>query len=259
MASPDDRNVFMEFSHVPGEVQGGLDAAPNLTQREFVDMLDIAFTAEGGNQVYHPRTLTLSVTSRDNRFRDQIRNRDRRCVISGDVIPERVIARGVWTGFEAAHVFPLTLNQLFNSFGYNDLLTHNIPPGVNSQNGILLRSDIHRYWDSYSLAINPDNGYGIQSFSEQTWQYHGRVLHPACRQQDSPFVLDPLLRWHFEQAVLPNMRFDFPPGTDMMGEIRAAPRAAERMEAELFTRLYGRHEEQPLEHDRTSQALTFSC
>ena len=40
-------------------------------------------------------------------------------------------------------------------------------------------------------------------------------------------------------AAEPTFEFDFPPGTDMMGEIRAAPRAAERMEAELFTRLYG--------------------
>jgi hypothetical protein len=72
-------------------------------------------------------------------------------------------------------------------------------------------------------------------------------------------VIDPLLRWHFEQAVLFNMRgestfeFDFPPGTDMMGEIRAAPRAAERMEAELFTRLYGWQKEQSLEHDRAGE------
>ena len=40
------------------------------------------------NKVYHPWTLTL-------RFRDQIRNRDRWCVISGDVIPERVITPGL--------------------------------------------------------------------------------------------------------------------------------------------------------------------
>ena len=112
----------------------------------------------------------------------------------------------------------------------NNLLTHTILPGVNSpQNHILLRSDIHQYWGSYSPAVYPDNGYIIQSFSEQTWQYHGRVLHPACRQQDSPFVLDPLLRWHFEQAVLFNMRgaaeptfeFDFPPGTDIAMSSRA--------------------------------------
>jgi hypothetical protein len=32
---------------------------------------------------------------------------------------------------------------------------------------------------------------------------------------------------------------DFPPGTDMMGEILAGPLSAERMEAELFGRLHG--------------------
>ena len=74
-----------------------------------------------------------------------------------------------------------------------------------------------------------------------TWKFHGKVLG------DTRHVVDALLRWHFEQAVLSKMRaaaedpvfeFDFPPGADMMGEIRAAPRAAERMEAELFARLY---------------------
>lgn len=55
---------------------------------------------------------------------------------------------------------------------------------------------------------------------------------------------DQLLRWHFRQAVLANMRGagepifenDFPPGTDMAGEIRDGPKAAERMEFELFSR-----------------------
>ena len=57
--------------------------------------------------------------------------------------------------------------------------------------------------------------------------------------------LDAFLRWHFEQGVLCNVRgagepvleFDFPPGSNMMGEILNAPKAAERMEFELFTRL----------------------
>lgn len=56
--------------------------------------------------------------------------------------------------------------------------------------------------------------------------------------------VDPLLRWHFRQAVLANMRGagepvfenDFPPGTDMVGEIRDGGKAAERMEFELFSR-----------------------
>ena len=57
--------------------------------------------------------------------------------------------------------------------------------------------------------------------------------------------IDELLRWHFRQAVLTNMRgggepvfeHDFPPGSDMMGHILRGPRAAERMEFELFGRL----------------------
>ncbi len=56
---------------------------------------------------------------------------------------------------------------------------------------------------------------------------------------------DELFRWHFRQAVLTNMRgagepifdFDFPPGTDMIGEICNGPKPAERMEVELFSRL----------------------
>jgi HNH endonuclease len=194
------RNIFIEFSHAPGEVQGGLCAPSDLTKQEFMNMLVVAFMAEGGfearqilgedghkhlsrpvrslnrrlphgryvltplcddvqvqpsDQVYHPRTLSLSATARDNRFRDQIRNRDKRCVISGTDI-----AAGVWTSFEAAQIFQLALDQ-----GYNNLITHNVPPGVNSpQNGILLRSDVHRCWDGYLLAVNPDNGYAVQSF-----------------------------------------------------------------------------------------------
>lgn len=56
--------------------------------------------------------------------------------------------------------------------------------------------------------------------------------------------VDQLLRWHFRQAVLANMRdagvpafeHDFPPGSDMAGEIRGGPMNAERMEFELFGR-----------------------
>jgi hypothetical protein len=54
-----------------------------------------------------------------------------------------------------------------------------------------------------------------------------------------------LLRWHFRQAVLANMRgageprfeHDFPPGSDIVGDILHGPKAAERMEFELFNRL----------------------
>lgn len=38
---------------------------------------------------------------------------------------------------------------------------------------------------------------------------------------------------------VPSFEFDFPPGIDMMAEIREGPAPAERMEAELSGRLYG--------------------
>lgn len=67
------------------------------------------------------------------------------------------------------------------------------------------------------------------------------LLNHPCRPADQ------LLRWHFRQAVLTNMRaagepifeHDFPPGSDMAGQIRLGPKAAERMEFELFDRLSG--------------------
>ena len=35
----------------------------------------------------------------------------------------------------------------------------------------------------------------------------------------------------------PSFEIDFPPGSDMLSEIREGPKAAERMEFELFSRL----------------------
>lgn len=57
--------------------------------------------------------------------------------------------------------------------------------------------------------------------------------------------VDQPLRWHFRQAVLANMRgageprfeHDFPPGSDIVGDILDGPKSAERMEFELFSRL----------------------
>ena len=54
-----------------------------------------------------------------------------------------------------------------------------------------------------------------------------------------------LFRWYFRQAVLANMRgtgepvleHDFPPGSDMIGQILRGPKAAEVMEFHLFSRL----------------------
>ena len=74
----------------------------------------------------------------------------------------------------------------------------------------------------------------------------GRSLDPVCRDPANPHcVSDQLLRWHFRQSVLMNMKgagepifeHDFPPGTDMMTEIREGPYAEERLEMEFASRL----------------------
>jgi hypothetical protein len=76
-------------------------------------------------------------------------------------------------------------------------------------------------------------------------------MNTAGKHLDQQFLehplrpVDELLRWHFRQAVLTNMKgtggpafdTDFPPCSDMMGEIMSGPKAGERMEFELFDRL----------------------
>jgi hypothetical protein len=73
----------------------------------------------------------------------------------------------------------------------------------------------------------------------------------AGKYLDKEFLDDPqrpvdqLLRWHFKQAVLANMRcagepvfeHDFPPGSDIVGDILHGQKPTERMEYELFSRL----------------------
>ena len=74
-----------------------------------------------------------------------------------------------------------------------------------------------------------------------------RRWHCRDRQllQNPARPVDQLLRWHFQQAVHTNMReadesvFEcyFPPDSHVVGEIISSPRAAERMEFELFSRV----------------------
>ncbi|KAF8448330.1 hypothetical protein BGX38DRAFT_1189639 [Terfezia claveryi] len=54
------------------------------------------------------------MTGREGSFCDRIRARDGRCVISG-VVNRRAPHR--WTMFEAAHIFPLQKEDLWNLLG----------------------------------------------------------------------------------------------------------------------------------------------
>lgn len=90
-------------------------------------------------------------------FIESVRARDGRCVVS-----KANNARAVgddWTGFDAAHIFPLAYEQYWNENDYGRWITIDPPQGgrINSvQNGILLRSHLHKEFDQYTFSINPD-------------------------------------------------------------------------------------------------------
>ncbi|OCK96716.1 uncharacterized protein K441DRAFT_38750 [Cenococcum geophilum 1.58] len=103
---------------------------------------------------------------------------------------------------------------------------------------------IHQLFDIYDFSINPDDNYKIMFFMPNYCGFAGKHLDQRFLNNPQR-PLDQLLRWHFRQAVLANMRgagepifeHGFPPGSDVVGDILYGPKAAERMEFELFSRL----------------------
>jgi hypothetical protein len=105
------------------------------------------------------RTSSRQTGTRVHEFSEAVRQRDRRCVVSG----KRAVHawRGGWFGFEAAHIFPLAYEGHWKQYNYSRWIT--IPPErasagtINSiQNGLLLKSDLHKLFDAYAFSINPD-------------------------------------------------------------------------------------------------------
>ncbi|KAH0564723.1 hypothetical protein GP486_001885 [Trichoglossum hirsutum] len=212
-----------------------------LTDAKFKHLGSITISSEP----WLVRTISVASGTCAPQFRDAVRERDRRCVLTGQWVPGADL--GVWDSFEAAHIFPLAYEDHWINNNYSRWITIEPAAGgpINSvQNGMLLRSQMHNLFDNYIVSINPDDGYKIVCFR---WDLDG----VAGGHLDQEFLqhphrpVDQLLRWHFRQAVFANMRgagepifeCDFPPGSDNMGEIMGAPKAAERMEFELFSRL----------------------
>ncbi|KAJ8101643.1 hypothetical protein POJ06DRAFT_194449 [Lipomyces tetrasporus] len=282
------RNVhFYKFAEPDTEL-GGLRLNPSITKKTFLTMLGILVVASGPyhvisrstgcdltatDEVLQPgdydirpysrkdtisitdepcilRILSHSSTGGDQSFRTQVRERDGRCVMTGLINDEA--DSDEWSGFQAAHIFPLSSEDYFIQRGLPRWITNRTgehDTGIYScQNGLLMQSNVHEKFDGLFFSINPDDGYKIVCFDKDILRIGGKILDPVCRDpSDNRRVSDELLRWHFRQAVLANMRgageptleTDFPPGTDMMGEILNGPKAAKRMEAELFSRLHG--------------------
>ncbi|MCJ1227382.1 hypothetical protein MMC12_004037 [Toensbergia leucococca] len=103
---------------------------------------------------------------------------------------------------------------------------------------------MHILFDMYDISINPDDNHKVISFTEDGDDVAGKFLDEQFR-NDPERPPDELLRWHFRQAVLTNMKgagepefeIDFPPGSDVLGEIRRGPKPEKRMGFELFDRL----------------------
>ncbi|KAL1983690.1 hypothetical protein VTN96DRAFT_10119 [Rasamsonia emersonii] len=206
-------------------------------------------TIRVSDEVWFSRLISHAVSGREDAFRDGVRARDGKCVISGEV--NDGATWGVWAGFQAAHVFPLEHENLWIQYNYGRWITKMDDVVGNSkinsvQNGLLMSENLHTRFDQYLFSINPVDGYKVITFMPNRWGIDGRILDPICRNPNNPdHVSDEVLRWHFRQCILANMRgagepvfeTDFPAGTDMMATLRAEPYGKERFEMELASRL----------------------
>ncbi|KAK9241919.1 hypothetical protein V1506DRAFT_465448 [Lipomyces tetrasporus] len=201
---------------------------------------------------YYKRTSSalssLSASGRVRSFPAAVRNRDRRCVITGVALTQRELLLQRWTGYDVAHIFPVALESMFHNYNFGELVVLDDRDGsVNSpQNGLLLRTDVHGRFDQYEISINPNDDYRIVCFLDDSLGLAGRQLDTICRDIEHPHhVNDNIIFWHFQQAVLANMRGvgepvfdeDILPGSDTMNAILSGPAPAERMEFELSSRL----------------------
>ncbi|KAI5811158.1 HNH endonuclease-domain-containing protein [Peziza echinospora] len=263
---------------------GGLIQNGSITEANFLDMLGILLVTEGApirvehrtsghvisrthdrlevgvydiycagpiqvtDEPWVHRIISHNMSGRDDGFREGICARDGKCVISGLV---NRMAPYDWSMFEAAHIFPLEKEGLWVQWNCQQWITDmDNTTGISKinscQNGFLLQPTVHGAFDQYSISVNPDDNHKIVVFGVDILVLDGRTLDPVCRNPEDPHrVSDELLRWHFRQSVLANMRgageptfeHDFPPGTDIMKEIREGPCAKERFELELAARL----------------------
>ncbi len=103
--------------------------------------------------------ISHSISGREDSFRDGIRARDGKCVMSG--IINRRSSRNNWSGFKAAHIFPLEKESIWVEANFDRWITDmDDMTGVTRinlcQNGVLLYGGIHTDFDNYLISVNPD-------------------------------------------------------------------------------------------------------
>lgn len=208
-----------------------------------------------------PRTRGYSInytyTPHETKFVTRVRDRDSRCCITGDLV-----AGEDYTGFEAAHIFPLSETDIWNHLDYKRFIEDDqVGPGLemNSiQQGFLCSSTEHRMFDDYSIAVNPDDGFRIVDFvgRDPNRSPHGKIFYRNPNVHPCYLPSADLLQDHFRQCILrhikgagecqdTNRRFD--PDIDLRtrgfdltaGSWWSGSEGKRQLEAELAGRLWG--------------------
>ncbi|KAJ7229197.1 hypothetical protein GGX14DRAFT_617291, partial [Mycena pura] len=168
--------------------------------------LSVGLTALSA-RLRHP---TISGTpARTDHYRNRVRQRDPGCLISG--LP---VIRDDYSRFKTAHIYPRAHDATWIERGYPSRITDTAslqtvggPAKIDSvQNVILLRTDLHDAWDNYKFGVNPDAGYIVIPFVPGYDDIAGKVLSLDHITDPNLRPLDDLLRDHFLQGVLKNMK-----------------------------------------------------
>ncbi|CAI4215827.1 unnamed protein product [Parascedosporium putredinis] len=205
------------YSKDPATLLGGLVLNPGVTNDNFYSMIEIVLIITGTYVLQDEAGEILSRDAKPLLPGKYFVVADDKIEVSDEVAMTRTSSPDTGTRIQVFR------NQC--NFGHCITLPPSRGGVINSvQNGLLLRSDIRQVFDRFNVAINPDDNHKIISFQPNAKNVSGTFLEPSLL-NDERRPAPELLRWHFRQAVLTNMRgagepvfeHDFPPGSDMMG------------------------------------------
>lgn len=96
--------------------------------------------------------ISYNASGREDSFLSEVRNRDRKCVISSIMNPELYVQSGNWTSFEASHIFPPESESYWVQFNYGCWISNmddwpSLSKINSCQNGFLLESGVYKQFD----------------------------------------------------------------------------------------------------------------
>lgn len=113
-----------------------------------------------------PYSSSSSASARTQAFRNAVRNRDGRCVITDRIA--RLAHLNSWRSFEAAHIFPRSLSSSWNIHNFGVASIDSV------QNGLLLDASVHQLFNSFAFSIDTTviYKYALPKISSQTNRFH---------------------------------------------------------------------------------------